>query len=269
MSFLLSDIVSGLPAKGGGRQNWGLTADGSLGINAGVEAVLAIGESAELEELKYQTPIPPAVPLQMSVGNPFIPIATILGTIATNTNFPNFQTYGGLFTDVTDQYDGWIWFSGNGLPVSATNQSGRVLKYRRVPAVDMYTYGVSSNTNTIGIAPPAYYTRFGPYFQVGPAPNQAYSYFFRVKLKQPFPASGLASMPIFAPDSWKEVFQYDAIRRLAQNEGIQDTSIYKTAVDYLKTMGMDPWTLRQLQMQRDSKHNERQISMRTEVYTWR
>jgi hypothetical protein len=199
-----------------------------------------------------------------------VPIATIIGTIQGNTAYPQFQSIYQNFSDVTDCYDSWIWFTGGGYQAGSVNQSGRILKYRRVPAVDMYTYGVTSqNQTSYGVAPPVYYTRFNQNFQVGPAPNSAYSYYFRVKLRHPWPTSNLASATIFAPDSWMQVFQYAAVCRLAADEGIQDSSIYKTAMDYLKSRGMDPWNLRTLQMQRDERHNERQLSLRTSVYTHR
>lgn len=264
MSYTLGDIVSGIPAKGGGRSNWGTTADGSLGIVAAQQAVMEITETAELEELKYQTPVPTATPLQMTVGNPFIPISTILGTIATNTNYPQFQSIASQFTDITDVYTFWLWFSGG------VSQSGRYLEYRRVTAVDMYTYGVTSNNQqSYGIAPPVYYTRFGNQLQVGPAPNQAYNYFVRPKLRHPWPTSSLASATIFAPDSWLQIFQYAAVLQLAKDEGMQDSSIAKTANDFLKNRGMDSYTLRQVQMLRDERHNSRSMSLRTAVYTFR
>lgn len=262
MPYTLGQIVSGIPAKSGGRNNWGITADGSLGIVAAMQAVMEITESAELEELKYQTPIPSATPLQMTLGNPVIPISTLLATIATNTLYPQFQPLA--FTDITDVYTFWIWFAGG------VNQSGRLLEYRRVPALDQYTYGVtSSNQQSYGIAPPVYYSRFNTFLQVGPAPDQNYFYFTRLKLRHPWPFATFANAPIFAPDSWMQIFQYAAVCQLAKDEGIQDSSIYKTAMDFLTSRGMNPMQLRQLQMQRDEKHNSRSLSLRANVYTHR
>lgn len=270
MSYTLGQIVAGLPAKGGGRQNWGVTADGSVGIVAAQQVIMEITESAELEELKYQTPVPPATPLQLTIGNPIVPLSTILGTIQNNAAFPQFQPYYTLFADVTDQYDGWVWFQGGGFSPNAVNQSGRVIEYRRVPAVDMYTYGVTSSIQTsYGVAPTVYFTRFGSVYQLGPSPDQAYPYFFRVKLRHPWPASNLANMVIFAPDSWMQSFQYAAILQLASDEGIASTdSIVMTAKEYLQSRNMLRWLNRKLQMERDEMHNQRSISLRTAKYTW-
>ena len=134
----------------------------------------------------------------------------------------------------------------------------------------MYTYGVTSNLQTSdGVAPPAYFSRFGSNFQVGPAPNQNYYYFFRVKLRHPWPSSSLAAQTIFAPDSWMEAFQRDAIYKLATDEGISAQSIQQENKEWLERMGMAPWILRKLQMQRDETKNERMLSLRAPVYTYR
>jgi hypothetical protein len=269
VSYTLGEIVQGLPAKGGGRQNWGVTTDNSIGMIAAMQVIDEITETAELEELKYQTPVPPAQPLVLTTGNPIIPISSLLATIATNAAYPQFQPYASLFVDVTDQYDGWLWFQGNGFQPNAVNQSGRVIEYRRVPAVDMYTYGVTSNVQTsYGTAPSVYYTRFNQNFQFGPSPDQNYPFFFRVKLRHPFPATNQAAMPIFAPSTWMQIFQYAAVLQLAKDEGIASTdSIVKTATDFMTNRGMDMYTLRQVQMRRDERHNQRSLSLRTARYT--
>ncbi len=265
MAYTLGQIVAGIPAKSGGRNNWGVQTDGSLGINAAQQVVMEITETAELEELKYQTPVPPLTGiLQMTAGNPIIPISSILATIAANTNYPQFQPLSSEIYDITDVYTFWLWFQGG------VGNSGRNLEYRRVTATDMYTYGVTSqNVGSYGTAPPVYYTRFGSNLQVGPAPDQSYYFFVRPKLRHPWPASSLASAPIFAPDSWMQIFQYAAVCQLAKDEGIQDSSIYKTAMDFLEARGMAPYQLRQVQMLRDERHNSRSLSLRTPVYSFR
>jgi hypothetical protein len=263
--YTLGDIVTGIPAKSGGRSNWGTTADGSLGIVAAQQAVMEITETAELEELKYQTPVPPLTGImQMTPGNPIVPISSILATIAANTNYPQFQPISANFSDITDVFTFWLWFQGG------VGNSGRALDYRIVTATDMYTYGVTSNNtgSGFGTAPPVYYTRFGSNLQVGPAPDQAYLFFVRPKLRHPWPATGLASSVIFAPDSWKQIFQYAAVCQLAKDEGIQDSSIYKTAMDFLKSRGMGQYTLREVQKLRNERHNSRSMSMRTAQYTF-
>lgn len=157
-------------------------------VLAVMESVKELTETYEFEELKYQTPVPPITPLNLTAGNPVVPVATILGTIASNAaNYPQFQNQNII--DFTDVYDFWMWFAGG------VNQAGRTLKYRRVPTIDTYSYGITNNNqNQLGVAPPVYHTRFGNNLQVGPVPDNNYQYFVRVKLRHPFPISG--AMPL-------------------------------------------------------------------------
>lgn len=200
MSFSIANCIANLPAKFGNRQNMGFlqqgtmnassvaTADGSLAVTAVSEAVKELTETYEFEELKYTTPVPPAAPLSLTISNPYIAIGpastsgSLLSTIAGNTVFPQFQSQN--ITDITDIYTFWMWFSGG------VNQAGRVLGYRRKPAVDLVSYGITNMTQgQIGVAPPVYFTRFGANLQVGPAPDQAYQYFVSMKLRHPFPVA--------------------------------------------------------------------------------
>lgn len=156
-------------------------------VQAVMEAIRELTETYEFEELKYQTPVPPLAPLSMTQGNPIIPIATLLGTIPANSgNYPQFQNQNIL--DITDVYTFWMWFNGG------VNQAGRTLKYRRIPTVDTYSYGITNNSaGQLGVAPPVYCSRFGNVLQVGPVPDQNYQYFVRMKIRHPYPIGGYAS----------------------------------------------------------------------------
>lgn len=193
MAYSLANCAKNLPQKFGNRQNLGsyipgtMTAtnriyeDNSLAMWSLIQAIQQLTETFEFEELKYQTPVPPASNiLSMQMGQPVIPISTLLATIQGNTIYPQFQNQN--INDITDVYTFWVWFA------NSPSVSGRTLKYRRVTTIDTYSYGITSNTQgTIGVAPPVYYTRFGNVLQVGPAPNQTYQYFVRVKIRHPFP----------------------------------------------------------------------------------
>lgn len=173
-------MVAGIPPKFGNRLNLASTMDGSKPIVAVRQTISELTETFEFEELKAQTPVPPASTLAMATSQPVIPIATLIAAVEGNAAYPQFQNQN--FTDITDIYDFWMWFS------SGVNQAGRTLDYRRVPTVDQDSYGITSNTQgAIGIAPPTYYTRFGNVLQVGPAPDNPYQYFVRMKLRHPFP----------------------------------------------------------------------------------
>jgi hypothetical protein len=262
VSYTLGNIVANLPAKFGNRSNVGNTADGSIGIIAATQAVQNLTETFEFEELKYQTPVPMAAPLAMTQGQPLIPIATLLGTIAGNTAFPQFQPIAAEFVDITDVYTFWMWFSGG------VNQAGRALEYRRVTTIDTYSYGISSNlTGQLGQAPPVYYTRFGSNLQVGPVPDQNYQYFVRVKLRHPFPSMGFASQVVFAPDSWQQACEYLACYNLALWEGAVEYQ--DKFAERLLALGVDVKVLElKAQMVRDEKHNSRQMTLRTGSYTF-
>ena len=354
--FTIGNCVNNLPFKFGNRQNFGLVipgttnftnqnqADGSIAVTAVMEAIKELTETYEFEELKYQTPVPPAATLGMTAGNPIIPIGTLLGTIAGNTNYPQFQNQN--FVDITDVYTFWMWLS------ASSNQAGRTLKYRRVTTIDNYSYGIASNTTgQLGTAPPAYYTRFGNILQVGPVPDKGYAFFVRVKLRHPFPVGGtttftpatltatlsggavngftvvnggngyipslgnipvicgvspngtqatgtatsnssgvitsvavgtagsgytvaptantsaISAQQVFMPDSWQEIVEICACRRLALWEGAAD--FVEMFDKELSRKGIDipAAQARKKQMERDELHNERQLSVRVASYT--
>jgi hypothetical protein len=194
--FTVASCVANLPSKFNNRQNlynfsdppgWPTNINPPVyatPVQAVIEAVTELTETYEFEELKYQTPVPSLTPLNLTAGNPVVPISTLLGTIPTNAAlYPQFQNQNLI--DITDVYTFWMWFAGG------VNQAGRVLKYRRVPTIDMYSYGITNNNqNQLGVAPPTYFSRFGINLQVGPVPDQNYQYFVRMKLRHPFPVGG-------------------------------------------------------------------------------
>jgi hypothetical protein len=185
-------LASGLPNKYGNRQDLAIIADGSKPITAIRQSIAELTETYEFEELKYQTPVPPSTPLQMTTSQPIIPIESLLATIAGNTSFPQFQTQNVV--DITDVYTFWMWFSGG------VNQAGRTLDYRRVPTVDQDSYGITSNTQgAVGTAPPTYFTRFNNILQVGPAPDNPYTFFVRMKLRHPLPITEPFSAAVLIP----------------------------------------------------------------------
>jgi hypothetical protein len=222
-NYLIGDCVRNLPGKFGNRQDIASVSDGSKGVTAVMEAIKELTETYEFEELKYQTPFPPAVPLNLSMGNPVVPIGLLLGTIAGNTVYPQFQNQN--FVDITDVYTFWMWFSGG------VNQAGRVLKYRRIPTIDTYSYGITSNVQgVLGIAPPVYFSRFGNLLQVGPVPDQSYKYFLRVKLRHPFPVGGTSN---FVPAVFSVTLTAGAVSAITVVSGGQG---------YLPSLGNIPLT---------------------------
>lgn len=207
--FTVGNCVPNIVLKFGNRQNLNTTADGSLTITALMETIKELTETYEFEELKYQTPVPGATPLSMTAGNPVIPIATLLATIQGNPLYPQFQNQN--IVDLTDIYTFWMWFAGG------VNQAGRTLKYRRIPTIDTYSYGITSNlAGQLGVAPPVYVSRFGNNLQVGPVPDQNYQYFVRMKLRHPFPVGGTSN---FAPANITSSLAAGVVTTLNLNSG--------------------------------------------------
>src|SRR5579864_901713 len=343
--YTIGTCVGNLPGKFGNRRNLATLADGSIPIVALQQALSELTETYEFEELKYQTPIPPAVALGMTVGQPIVSIASLLATVPGNTAFPQFQDQNVV--DITDVYTFWMWFSGG------VNQAGRYLEYRRVTTVDSESFGITSSTQgAVGTAPPAVYTRFGSVLQVGPSPDQAYQFFVRVKLRHPVPLNGaqtftpallvatlaggivtgvtilsggsgylpsptvpltfsfspngsqaigtigtnaqgvitgaativtggsgygttppsvataaVASQVVFMPDSWQPKLEAMACRQIALFEGAEEyVALFENE---LQTRGVDLQKARESkpQMERDERHNTRQLSLRVSSYT--
>src|SRR5208282_3026611 len=117
--FTIGDCVPNIVTKFGNRQNLNTTADGSQTITAIMETIKELTETYEFEELKYQTPVPNATPLNLTAGNPVVPIATLLATIQGNAIYPQFQNQNII--DISDIYTFWMWFAGG------VNQAGRTL----------------------------------------------------------------------------------------------------------------------------------------------
>src|SRR6476660_3485029 len=102
MSYTLGTCVPNLPAKFGNRQDLNTLADESKAITALQQSLQELTETYEFEELKYQTPIPPATTLALTASDPIVPISDLLATIPTNTAFPQFQ--GQNVVDITAIY---------------------------------------------------------------------------------------------------------------------------------------------------------------------
>lgn len=260
MAFTVGQCVSGLPAKFNNRTNVGSTADGTIGTVAVTDAIQNLTETFEFEELKYQTPVPPATTLSLTQGNPVVTIASLMATIAANPLYPQFAS--STWVDLTNVFSFWMWFSGG------VNQAGRVLEYRRIPVVDLYSYGITSNQQgNLGQAPPVYFSRFGTALQVSPVPDQNYQFFVRMQLRHPFPAAAVANQSVFMPDSWKQAVQWLAIYNLSLGEGAVDYA--NMAAGKLLALGVDVKVLGlKAQMERDEKHNSRAMSLRTASYTF-
>lgn len=247
----IQNLYQGIVNKFGGRTNFGPAASTSaLYVTAVQQAIQEFTETIEFEELKVISPI---VPLNQGVGiysiSQFIP--------------PNQLTW-----DITDILDWGYW-----LTPSSQNGPFRIIKYRRIPTVDLYQFG------TTAPAPPVYFSRFGsPWgisgagseLMLGPIPDNLYLSFMRFKARHPF-TTNVYDSPIYLPDSWQEIIEYAACLRLAINEGSEKyTTIFRTMLFGDPKDPTNPGLLnaRRKQMERDANHNERQITVVLSTYSY-
>ena len=247
----IQNLYPGIVNKFGGRTNFGPAANtNALYVSAVQGAIRELTETIEFEELKVISPI---VPL-------------IMGTA--NYSISQFIPTGQLTWDITDILDWGYWLQPN-----STNGPFRIIKYRRIPTVDMFQFG------TTAPAPPVYFSRFGsPWgisgagseLQLGPIPDQFYLSFMRFKARHPF-TTNIYDSPIYLPDSWQEILEYAACLRLAVNEGSEKyAQIFKAILfgDPKSPGDLGLLNGRKQQMERDANHNERQISVITGSFSY-
>jgi hypothetical protein len=252
-NLLISDLYQGIVNKFGGRSNLGPSnSDNALYVSAVRDAIRELTENNEFEELKVPSPI---IPIQYGVLtysiSQFIP--TSLST-----------TY-----DITDVFDWGFW-----LNPGSTNGPFRILKQRRVPTVNQYQFG------TTAPAPPVYFSRFGSpiglagagnELLVGPTPDNTYQSIMYFRARHPFvPTPNMYTSPIYLPDTWQEILEYSACLRLAMNEGSEKyVSIFRAILFGDPKQPDLPGILkaRRMQMERDANHNERQISVATQLFS--
>ena len=256
-NVVISDLYQGIVNKFGGRQNFGpANNDNALYVSEVVAAIGELTETYEFEELKVPSPIVPlpAGTASYDLGQ-FMPTATPGETIT---------------WDLTDIFDWGYWLT----PGSQVGPF-RILKYRRIPTVDLYQFGTTTT------APPVFFSRFGSpigiagtsgVLQIGPIPDQLYYSFMRFKARHPFIASpNIYTSPIYLPFSWKEIIEYSAALRLAINQGSQQyIATFHQALfgDPKNPLNKGLISARTAQMERDANHNERQISVVMSQYSY-
>jgi hypothetical protein len=254
-NLTIQNLYPGIVAKMQGRSNLGPAASTTaLYTIASREAIQELTETYEFEELKVPSPI---VTIQMGVST--YSIASFIPTDSTDTEF-----------DLTDIYDWGFWLNPG-------QQQGpfRIMKYRRVPTVDQYQFG------TTNPAPPVYFSRFGAPqgispaaanfpLVIGPIPDQNYLSFMRFKARHPF-TTLIYDSPIYMPDSWQEIIEYSAALRLATWQGATDfVALFRTILFGDPKNPQQPGLVkaRYAQMERDANHNERQVTVVMNPYSY-
>jgi hypothetical protein len=253
-NLTIQSLYPGIYNKFGGRSNLGpANSATSLYAMAAREAIQELTENNEFEELKVPSPI---VTIQYGVLSYSI-----------SQFIPSTPASVAAAWDYTDVFDWGFW-----LNPGSTNGPFRILKQRRVPTVNQYQFG------TTAPAPPIYFSRFGsPWgingagneLLIGPTPDNNYQSIMYFRVRHPFTATVYDS-PIYMPDSWQEIIEYSACLRLAINEGAEKyAALFR---GYLFGDPKDPRVPgllkgRQMQMERDANHNERQISVATQLFS--
>jgi hypothetical protein len=252
-NLTIQSLYPGIVAKMQGRSNLGPAASTTaLYTIASRESIQELTETYEFEELKVPSPI---VPIQMGVS-----------TYSINAFIPTADTEW----DITDIFDWGFWLNPG-------QQDGpfRIMKYRRVPTVDQYQFG------TTAPAPPVYFSRFGAPqgislasknfpLVIGPIPDQTYLSFMRFKARHPF-TTNVYDSPIYLPDSWQEIIEYSACLRLATWQGSTDfVALFRTILygDPKNPQNIGLVKARYAQMERDANHNERQITVVMNNYSY-
>lgn len=137
------------------------------------------------------------------------------------------------------------------------------IQYKTVMAIEPMIAGA-----TVGV--PSRWTRYGTNILIGPNPNQPYSVFMRYQMRHRFPndESQLGGVTLYIPDTWEEIVAYAAAERIAVIKRWNDQADYLHKLLYGDpasqqkdgTLGR-PGLLgaRTLQIERDQRHNSRQL----------
>lgn len=127
---------------------------------------------------------------------------------------------------------------------------------------------------------PAWFTRFGANFHLGPTPISPFTSYLRYQRKHPFPddEAAISGQPLYIPNSWEDIAVYAAAERIA---------IVKRWNDQQQTLHQllygDPEfqmsegkrgrpglvAARVFQIERDQRNNSRQLSIRVGRYNGR
>lgn len=137
------------------------------------------------------------------------------------------------------------------------------IKYKTVMALEP-----SLGSATTGI--PSRWTRYGANILLGPVPTQAFTVYMRYQMRHRFPQdeSSLGGVKLYIPDTWEEIVAYGAAERIAIVKRWNDQATYLHNVLWGDpasqqkdgTLGR-PGLLgaRTLQIERDQRHNSRQL----------
>lgn len=200
-------------------------------------AVQEICESNVFEELKITGPT-----VALTVGVFSYPVATFM--LDPGDDYVQVPSFA-LFID---------------FPNNTVTQN---IKYKTVMALEP-----SLGAATTGI--PSRWTRYGTNILLGPVPNQPFQVYMRYQMRHRFPLdeSNLGQVKLYIPDTWEEIIAYGAAERIAIVKRWNDQATFlhnilwgdpasKTSDGTMSRPGLI--SARTLQIERDQRHNSRQL----------
>lgn len=207
------------------------------------DSIMELTESYPFNQLEVQGPVVNFTPL----------VCSYLVRAFTNNNERPTVIYS------------WYVSSTNSISnVVNSSVSGRILKYRTQPVVDL----MSKINGT-----PSKWTKHGTDFIVGACPDSNYATQMKYQREHPFlcdkwDVSGLQNQTVHMPDSWSIIVEFHAAMIGAHELRMSDyATTYHQALygdpDFKKTGRGNPGLIMQRtsQYDRDSSQNERQIQM--------
>lgn len=237
--MLISDLIPGVIAKLGNRED--AVARAPFWIK---DAIIELTESYPFEELKVTGP------------------STAFTTNVFEYDIVDFTNNNEIPTIINS----WFVSYTTTLPTpgSTTSTTGRYLKFRTLPVVDVMS-------KIAGV--PSKWSRNGNKFIVGQAPNAAYATQMRYQRRHPFlcslfDAAALQTQTVRMPDSWSIIIEFEAAMLGAYEYRMLDyAQMYHNTLygdpDFQKTGRGNPGLIfaRTSTYDRDSSMNERQVQM--------
>lgn len=170
------------------------------------DTVLALSQSFPFQGLQRTT----AAPVQMTSGQYQYPMST----------FVNAGDVVAPMNENPKMIPSFFMFYNNPLNALTGYNPGIGLTYKTIQSLEL----MFSTPGT-----PAYWCRYGNDIYLAPQPNNSFWSYMRYQIAHPFPVptgpDGLAALlatPILLPDEWREVIEYSAAMRGANNLRMMD-----------------------------------------------
>lgn len=144
-----------------------------------------------------------------------------------------------------------------------TNSILSGIRYKIMPAIETLAAPAVQ-----GI--PAWFTRYGNNFILGPVPNNTYTVFLRYQVKHPKTPTPQLTDPLYIASSWYDIVAYGAAQRIAVTKRWNDQAKFLHDLlygdpEYVNSQGLRgrPGLIaaRKFQQERDEPFNSRQLNV--------